>query len=283
MAFPVITFDRDAGSDTNDASGAGPATAIVGIKARTRGAGGTRIGFFETSNPNLSGIAVDGSNALKLGTSSGRQWTKITAKKDMAQAFTADAAASSDTLTNVSSQAGLTIGDVIKVPGAGAASADLYVTILDLPTSTSIQMNTTASTNQTTAACVDPKQVTVEDSFTLTSDIAWACGGKRGDLAAGEAALPAAPVRHGLLEAPVVAAVAGDAAHVFLPVLAPLELHALGRVADAAPARRPGDGGRRRRGRARLRADGRRREDQDQECAGGCHGLTSVPAARRAR
>ncbi len=184
MAFPVITFDRDAGSDTNDASGAGPATAIVGIKARTRGAGGTRIGFFETSNPNLSGIAVDGSNALKLGTSSGRQWTKITAKKDMAQAFTADAAASSDTLTNVSSQAGLTIGDVIKVPGAGAASADLYVTILDLPTSTSIQMNTTASTNQTTAACVDPKQVTVEDSFTLTSDIAWACGGKRGDLAA---------------------------------------------------------------------------------------------------
>lgn len=183
MAYPVVTFNLDEGADPPAASGAGPATAVTGTKARTRNYSETRIGFFETSAPDLSGVPTDGSAVLALGTVSGREFSRITAVKDTAASTTGDATISSADLTNVADTSGLAIGDVICVTGIGPAGADLYTKISNIVGSTVI-MEDAASTAASGTAITDPKQVSVANTFTLTSDTTWATGGKLQDLTA---------------------------------------------------------------------------------------------------
>jgi len=178
MANPVIVFAMDQGYDGNSGSGAGPATPVTGTKARSRAAGSTRVGFWEASAPDLSLFTIDGSHVLKLGTGAGRQWSKVLAKKDTQQSVTGDMTASGTTVSATVST-GMTVGDTVRIAGAGAAAADLYTTIATIPDGVSFTTNDAASTTVVGAAVVNPKQVTLEDSLTLTTDTAWACGGMR--------------------------------------------------------------------------------------------------------
>src|SRR3954470_959504 len=74
MALPTIAINSGTGSDTA-ASGAGPATALSGTGAAT--AASTTVTLL-TDNPDLSGVATDGSAVIWVGSSSGRQFAKIT-------------------------------------------------------------------------------------------------------------------------------------------------------------------------------------------------------------
>jgi hypothetical protein len=73
MSFPTLQINS-AGSDTA-ASGAGPATAVTGTLAATHG--NTTVNI--TDAVALGGVAVDGSAVLWISSSSGRQFSKITA------------------------------------------------------------------------------------------------------------------------------------------------------------------------------------------------------------
>lgn len=88
MPYPNIVFNNLTGSDTA-ASGAGPATAITGTSAaHTNGVASTTITL--TNSPDLSGIAVDGSHSIWMNTATGRQWSMITAKDDVAKTLTVE-------------------------------------------------------------------------------------------------------------------------------------------------------------------------------------------------
>ncbi len=73
-AFPVVKINSSTGSNTA-ASGAGPSTALSGTAAAT--ASSTTVTLL-VDNPNLSGVATDGTACLWVGSSSGRQFSKIT-------------------------------------------------------------------------------------------------------------------------------------------------------------------------------------------------------------
>lgn len=75
MAYPTIVFNASTGSDTA-ASGAGPATAESGTGASLNA---TTSVDLSGDSPDLSGVATDGSACLWVQTSSGRQFSKITA------------------------------------------------------------------------------------------------------------------------------------------------------------------------------------------------------------
>ncbi len=72
--FPVIKINSSTGSNTA-ASGAGPSTALSGTAAAT--ASSTTVTLL-VDNPNLSGVATDGTACLWVGSSSGRKFSKIT-------------------------------------------------------------------------------------------------------------------------------------------------------------------------------------------------------------
>ena len=74
MPEPKILFNASTGSDTA-ASGAGPTTALTGTGASL--AASTSVNLI-ADNPDLSGVATDGSACLWVSTSSGRQFAKIT-------------------------------------------------------------------------------------------------------------------------------------------------------------------------------------------------------------
>ena len=78
MAFPTISINNSTGSDTA-ASGAGPATAVTGAGASLNA---TSTITLSADTPDLSGVATDGSDAIWVETSSGRQYYKITAVDD---------------------------------------------------------------------------------------------------------------------------------------------------------------------------------------------------------
>lgn len=180
--FPVILVSSGSGAASTanpPASGAGPATAVGGTKARTRNAASqSQIGFFESSAPDLSGISTDGSHVLFVETASGRRFSRIDTKKDTQQSVTGDMTNGDATLSNTDTT-GWTAGDVVKVAGAAAAGADLYTTVASVTDGTNAELSDTAGSNVTGAAVVNPKQVKVENaSFQITSDIDWAIGGK---------------------------------------------------------------------------------------------------------
>lgn len=83
MALPTIVINS-AGSNTA-ASGAGPATALHGTGAAT--AGSTTVNL-SADAPDLSGVATDGSAVIWVGTSSGRQFSKITGVDNTAKTVT---------------------------------------------------------------------------------------------------------------------------------------------------------------------------------------------------
>ncbi len=72
-AFPVIKINSSTGSDTT-ASGAGPSTLITGVLAATH----TNTTVNITDAVALGGVALDGTAALWVSSSSGRRWSKIT-------------------------------------------------------------------------------------------------------------------------------------------------------------------------------------------------------------
>ncbi len=70
---PTIKINSGTGSDTQ-ASGAGPSTLITGTLAATH----TNTTVNITDAVNLGGVAIDGTAALWVASSSGRRWSKIT-------------------------------------------------------------------------------------------------------------------------------------------------------------------------------------------------------------
>ena len=84
MAKPVILFNTGTGSDTA-ASGAGPATALSGTGADLDA---TTTVDLSVDSPDLSGVATDGSAALWVGTSSGRQFAEIVSVDDILKTVT---------------------------------------------------------------------------------------------------------------------------------------------------------------------------------------------------
>ncbi len=73
MALPVVVINSS-GSNTA-ASGAGPSTALFGTGAAT--ASNTSVDL-SADSPNLSGVSITGDAVLWVGSSSGRQFSKIT-------------------------------------------------------------------------------------------------------------------------------------------------------------------------------------------------------------
>lgn len=183
MATPVILFDREAGADGASASGAGPSTAVTGTQARTRAAGSTRVGFFGTP-PDLSAISTLGDHVTYLATSSGRKFFAVAAAsvvKDTQQSTTGDTTASSTTISNVGSTTGMSPGDVVFLDNAGPSGADLYTEIATVGAGTFTVLDA-PSASLVGISIICPKQVTHADVATLTSDTAWAIGGKRQNL-----------------------------------------------------------------------------------------------------
>ncbi len=88
MAGPTITFNSGTGSDTA-ASGAGPATALSGIGASL--AASTSVDL-SADSPDLSGVAVDGSACMWVSSSSGIQFSKITAIDNVTKVVTVEKA-----------------------------------------------------------------------------------------------------------------------------------------------------------------------------------------------
>ncbi len=80
MALPTIAINSGTGSDTA-ASGAGPSTALFGTAAAT--AASTTVTLL-VDNPDLSGVATDGSAVIWIASSSGRRWSKITGTNNTA-------------------------------------------------------------------------------------------------------------------------------------------------------------------------------------------------------
>lgn len=76
MALPTILINNATGSDTA-ASGAGPSTALTGTGAATVSA--SNVTTLLVDNPNLSGVDTTGLAVLWVSSSSGRQYSKITA------------------------------------------------------------------------------------------------------------------------------------------------------------------------------------------------------------
>ena len=85
MALPTIVFNASTGSDTA-ASGAGPSTALTGTGASTTATSG--VVDVSADSPDLSGVATDGSAVLWVKSSSGRQYSKITAVDNTAKTVT---------------------------------------------------------------------------------------------------------------------------------------------------------------------------------------------------
>lgn len=84
MANPTATLNNVTGTDTA-ASGAGPSTALSGTGAAT--AANTTVNL-SVDNPNLSGVAVDGSALMWVKSSSGRQFSKISAVDNVLKTVT---------------------------------------------------------------------------------------------------------------------------------------------------------------------------------------------------
>jgi hypothetical protein len=88
MPAPSFVFNNSTGSDTA-ASGAGPSSAVTGTAAaHTGGSASTTITL--TNSPDLSNVLTDGTHALWLKTTSGRQFSKITGKDNTAKTVTVE-------------------------------------------------------------------------------------------------------------------------------------------------------------------------------------------------
>jgi hypothetical protein len=183
MALPVVSIDSATGSDST-ASGAGPGTAISGSTGRTRNtASQLHFGFFGATD-DFSGVSATGDAVCYMGisTAGARNFSSIALIKNTRETGSDAAITSGTAVLVVGSTSGWTAGDVIKVAGAGAASADLYSTILTVDSGIQATLNDNAGTTVAAAAWENPKQATLTASQgvnTGTTNTAWAIGGKR--------------------------------------------------------------------------------------------------------
>lgn len=181
MATPVILYDSSTGSDSA-ASGAGPATAVTGTKGRTRNtASMLRVGFFEASPPDLSGVLTDGSHVLyiAIATAGQRNFSSIASTKNTQTIDTLVAAVNGSPTIADTATGNYTVNDVVQVTDG---STTIYSTIASLSAAVSITLadNWTGSTGNVTVT--NPRQVGLTASQGLntgTSDTTWAIGGKR--------------------------------------------------------------------------------------------------------
>ena len=188
MAVPVISVDSTGGSSDTTASGAGPVTAISGSTGRTRNtASQLRFGMFGATD-DFSGVATDGSAVLyfAVSTAGQRNFSSIAGTKNTSETDVGSITSGAAILSAIVSTTGYSVGDVIKVTGAGAASADLYSTILTVDSATQVTLNDTAGTTVVLAVIVNPKQLTLttgQGVNTGATNTAWAVGGKRATVA----------------------------------------------------------------------------------------------------
>lgn len=119
MALPVILFNNSTGSDTA-ASGAGPGTALSGANAATVAA--NNVVTLSVDAPNLSGVATDGSAVMWVSSSTGRQYSKITATDNTLKTVTCE-----DNYANTEGTRGWGIGGKRKTIGV-ASGARLFTT-----------------------------------------------------------------------------------------------------------------------------------------------------------
>lgn len=187
MAFPLILVNSATGSDTT-ASGAGPGTAISGSTGRTRNTAAQLVFGFFGATDDFSGVAVDGSATcyMAIATAAARNHSSIAAMKNTRQTGTDGAITTATAILVVGSTTGWSVGDVIKVTGAGAASADLYSTILTVDSGVQATLNDNAGTTVAGAAWENPKQATLTTSQgvnTGATNTAWAIGGTRASIA----------------------------------------------------------------------------------------------------
>lgn len=178
MAYPVVVFNNSTGSNTQ-ASGAGPGDGTTPGSALYGSVGGstsgTRFGFWDGDSLDLSNVATDGSHLLYIPSSTTRRWTRILGKKDTYQNFTCDTTSGSNVLTNVSSVAGLSVGDFIDSTEISLSGE--IVSIDSVAMTITLPFNAGFTQSGVNYKC--PKQVTCEESFNLSSG--YAIGGKRQD------------------------------------------------------------------------------------------------------
>lgn len=192
MPTPIIQIDSATGSDTA-ASGAGPGdgttsgTAHSGSNGRTRSAASQlRFGLFGYTT-SISDVLTNGSHVIYMNTSTAgqRKFSSIAGTKNTRQTVTGAITSGTAVLT-VTDSTGMSVGDVIKVVGAGAAGVDLFSTILTVDTGTQVTLNDNASTTVGPTATVEnPRQVTLTSGEGVnqgTADCTWAIGGKRAAL-----------------------------------------------------------------------------------------------------
>lgn len=119
---------------------------------------------------------------VAISTAGQRNFSSIAAAKDTQQTGSLAAITSGAAILVVESTTGWSVGDVVKVTGAGAAGADYYSTVLTVDSGIQATMNDNAGTTVSANAWVNAKQVTLTTSQGLntgTTDTAWAIGGKR--------------------------------------------------------------------------------------------------------
>ena len=89
MALPTITFNSGTGSDTA-ASGSGGTAVTAGGNDGAATSAASGVVDLSADAPDLSGVATDGSMALWVSSSSGRQFSKITGTDDTAKTVTCE-------------------------------------------------------------------------------------------------------------------------------------------------------------------------------------------------
>lgn len=132
-------------------------------------------------------MATDGSHVLYIAitTSGARNFSSISASKNTNQSDAGDMTATAAILSGLGSTSGWSVGDVIRVAGAGAAGVDLYSTILTVDSANQVTLNDNASTTVVGATVVNPRQVGLtsgEGLNTWTTSFAWAIGGSRASI-----------------------------------------------------------------------------------------------------
>lgn len=110
---------------------------------------------------------------------SGREFSRITAVRNTRYTDTCNTTSGSAVVTNIGSTTGWAAGDVLKITGAGGSGATLYETIATVDSATQVTLSGNCFTTTTGTAIENPKQITVNETYTSVSNRTWAIGGKR--------------------------------------------------------------------------------------------------------
>jgi len=173
MALPIIEFSPT-GSDTQ-ASGAGPSNAVFGTLAKKVSANILEL----ADNPDLSDVLTDGSHVLFVNDSTAGVVNFSTITAYMNVSSIAGCNMGIGNTISAPSDPGLVVGQRIRIPGAGAAGADLNTTVQSADGTGQITTVDSASTAVTDVTVTFFKTVQVSVDINATADRAWAIGGQR--------------------------------------------------------------------------------------------------------